>query len=75
MNDHFVGIMWIGSMWDIAWLHRISEISFPKPMNIISTVDYNELVIVFMLYNYFCDVDFSVLHTPLERFTEETATS
>ncbi len=39
----------------------MSEISLPKTMNMISTDDHQEPVIVFMSYYYRLDVDFNGL--------------
>ncbi len=46
----------------------MSEISLPKTMNMISTDDHHELVLVFMLYYDCLDIDFKM-------FTGETAIS
>ncbi len=50
---------------NIAWVHRMSEISQPKTMNIISTDDHREPVLIFMSYYCWFDVDFNVLWTIL----------
>ncbi len=50
---------WVITLWrscelflcrDISWVRRTSEISLPKTMNMISTDDHHELVLVFMPY-------------------------
>ncbi len=61
---------WVSTLWrscelflsrDISWARRTSEISLPKTMNMISTDDHHELVLVFMLYYCWLDVDFNGL--------------
>ncbi len=44
-------------------------------MNMISTDDHHELVLVFMLYYYWMDIDFNVYVYNFIKFTGETAIS
>ncbi len=51
-------VLTLGTSWelflcrDISRVYRMSEISLPKTMNMISTDDHHELVLVFMLHYY-----------------------
>ncbi len=61
---------WVITLWrscelflyrDISWVRRTSEIFLPKTINMISTDDHHEVVIVFMPYHCWLDVDFNGL--------------
>ncbi len=49
--------------------------SAPKTMNMISTDDHHELVLVCMSYYYWLDIDFNGLCIQCKKSTGETATS
>ncbi len=61
---------WVITLWrscelflsrDMSRGHRMSEISLPKTIHMISTDDHHELVLVFIPYYYWLDIDFNVL--------------
>ncbi len=52
---------WLITVWRSCELFLHRDISLPKTMNMISTDDHHELVLVFMLYYYWMDVDFKGL--------------
>ncbi len=61
---------WVITLWrscesflhrDISRVRMTSEISLPKTMNMISIDDHHELVLVFMLYYFWLDIDFNGL--------------
>ncbi len=61
---------WVITLWrscelflcrNISWVRRMCEISLPKTIHIISTDDHHELVLVFMQYYYWLDIDLNGL--------------
>ncbi len=65
VSAHSVEIMWIvfvlGYFMSPAYFTSPQDISLPKTMNMISTDDHHELVLVFMPYYCRLDVDFNGL--------------
>ncbi len=59
---------WVITLWRSWELFLRREISLPKTMNMISTDDHDKLILVFMPYYYWLDIDFNGLCTILKVY-------
>ncbi len=61
VSDHSVEIMWI--VFAYGYIKSLQD----KTMNMISTDDHQELVLVFMPYYYWLDIDFNGLYVQFKN--------